>query len=329
MTAPETAPAARPSPAGSALAPEAGEITASASAFGTQLSLRAILESKRAMTGAALIVLLALFCFAGPLLYHTNQVTVNLGIENSPPGPGHPLGTDQYGIDVLGRLMAGGQSSLELGFAVGIATTLVGLLYGAVSGMAGGIVDALMMRIVDTVLAVPTFILLIIVASMFSLSLSLIILILAALSWPYTARLIRGQVLALRSREFVQAARTMGATDRWILARHMVPNTLGISVVTATFAIADSIYALSALSFLGIGPPPPFTDWGTMLTDGVDNLFNGYWWQVYPPLIVLVLVVVAFRQVGDALNDIVSGHRTNAIRRRRFRLLPLSAPRHE
>ena len=104
----------------------------------------------------------------------------------------------------------------------------------------------------------------------------------------------------------------MGATGRWVLVRHMVPNTLGVSVVTATFAIADSIYALSALSFLGIGPPPPFTDWGTMLTDGVNNLFNGYWWQVYPPLIVLVLVVVAFRQVGDALNDIVSGQRSDA-----------------
>jgi peptide/nickel transport system permease protein len=255
---------------------------------------------------------------------------VSLGIENSPPGPGHPLGTDQYGIDVLGRLMTGGQSSLELGFAVGIATTLVGLLYGAISGMAGGIVDALMMRIVDTVLAVPTFILLIIVASMFSLSLTIIIAILTVLSWPYTARLIRGQVLALRSREFVQAARTMGASDRWILTRHMIPNTLGVSVVTATFAIADSIYALSALSFLGIGPPPPFTDWGTMLTDGVNNLFNGYWWQVYSPLIVLVLIVVAFRQVGDALNDIVSGQWGDvARRRRRFRLLPLSAPRPE
>jgi peptide/nickel transport system permease protein len=205
---------------------------------------------------------------------------------------------------------------------------VIGLLYGAVSGMAGGIVDAFMMRIIDTVLAVPTFILLIIVASMFSLSLPVIIAILTALSWPYTARLIRGQVFALRSREFVQAARTMGATGRWILARHMVPNTLGVSVVTATFAIADSIYALSALSFLGIGPPPPFTDWGTMLTGGVNNLFNGYWWQVYSPLVVLVLVVVAFRQVGDALNDIVSGQRTVVPGRRRFRLLPLSAPRH-
>ena len=186
-----------------------------------------------------------------------------------------------------------------------------------------------MMRIVDTVLAVPTFILLIIVASMFSLSLSLIIVILTALSWPYTARLIRGQVLALRPREFVQAARTMGASGRWILGRHMVPNTMGISVVTATFSIADSIYALSALSFLGIGPPPPFADWGTMLSGGVNNLFNGYWWQVYSPLVVLVLVVVAFRQVGDALNDIVSGQRTGVRSRRRFRLLPLSAPRRE
>jgi peptide/nickel transport system permease protein len=325
--APETAPAAHPSPGGSPLAPEGGEVTASGT--GTQLSLQAFVHSRRAMTGTVIIVLLGLFCFVGPLLYHTNQVAVNLGIENSPPGPGHPLGTDPYGIDVLGRLMTGGQSSLELGFSVGIAATVIGLLYGAVSGMAGGIVDAFMMRIIDTVLAVPTFILLIIVASMFSLSLSVIILILTALSWPYTARLIRGQVLALRSREFVQAARTMGATGRWILARHMIPNTLGVSVVTATFAIADSIYALSALSFLGIGPPP-FTDWGTMLTGGVNNLFNGYWWQVYPPLIVLILVVVAFRQVGDALNDIVSGQQTDVVRRRRrFRLLPLSAPRPE
>ena len=327
MAAPETAATpTQPSPGGSPLAPEGGEVLASGT--GTGLSLRAFTTSKRAMTGTAIIVLIGLFCFAGPLLYHTNQTQVSLGIENSPPGPGYPLGTDQYGIDVLGRLMVGGQSSLELGFAVGIATTVIGLLYGAVSGMAGGVVDALMMRFVDTLLAVPTFILLIIVASMFSLSLSLIILILTALSWPYTARLIRGQVLALRPREFVQASRTMGATGRWILTRHMVPNTMGISVVTATFSIADSIYALSALSFLGIGPPPPFTDWGTMLSNGVDNLFNGYWWQVYPPLIVLVVVVVAFRQIGDALNDIVSGQRTGVVRRRRrFRLLPLSAPR--
>ena len=196
MAAPDIAPAEPlPSAAGSPLAPEGGEVLASSTS--TQLSLRAFLHSKRAMTGTAIIVLLGLFCFVGPLLYPTS-LTVNLGIANSPPGPGYPLGTDEYGIDVLGRLMVGGQSSLELGFAVGIATTVVGLLYGAISGTAGGAVDAFLMRIVDTLLAVPTFILLIIVSSMFSLSLPVIILILTVLSWPYTARLIRGQVFALR-----------------------------------------------------------------------------------------------------------------------------------
>ena len=110
-------------------------------------------------------------------------------------------------------------------------------------------------------------------------------------------------MLALRTREFVQAARTMGATGRWILIRHMIPNTLGVSVVTATFAIADSIFTLSALSFLGIGPPPPQADWGRMLSNGVNNLFNGYWWQVYPPAIILIITVVAFNLIGDTIRD--------------------------
>ena len=305
---------------------EGGEVRASS---GGRLSLDAFLHNRRTMSGVGIVVLLGLFCFLGPLFYHTNQVTVNLNIINDPPGTGHPLGTDQYGIDILGRLMVGGQSSLELGFAVGIVGTVLGCLYGAISGVLGGAGDAILMRIIDTLLAVPTFVLLIIVASMFRLSLAVIITILSLLSWPAVARLVRGQVLALRDREFSQAATAMGATRRWILIRHMVPNTLGICIVTATFGVADAIYALSALSFLGIGPPPPFTDWGTMLTNGVNNLFNGYWWQVYPPMIALVLVVLAFRQIGDALNDIIiSGGQTGAVFRRksrsRFKWVPMS-----
>jgi peptide/nickel transport system permease protein len=294
---------------------------------GGKLSLPEFAHDKRAMSGVALVALLALFCFAGPLFYHASQL-VNLSIANDPPGPGHPLGTDLYGIDVLGRLMGGGQSSLELGFSVGIASTVLGFLYGAISGTLGGVADALLMRIVDTLLAVPGFILLLIVASMFTLSLPVIILILSVLSWPSVARLVRSQVLALRTREFNQAARTMGATRWRILIHHMAPNTLGICIVTATLAVADSIYALSALSFLGIGPPPPFTDWGTMLTNGVNNLFNGYWWQVYPPLIALVLAVLAFRQTGDALNDVASGGQADLVfrrRRRRFGLVSMPA----
>ena len=313
MATPDAATQTLTGDAGAATA--AGEPTATSG--GGMLTFSAFLHNRRTMIGVGVVLLMGLlmglFCFLGPLLYHTNQVIVNLNIINEPPGPGHPLGTDVYGIDILGRLMVGGQSSLELGFAVGIAGTVLGSLYGAISGVLGGIGDGILMRIIDTLLAVPTFILLIIVASMFTLNLAVIILILSLLSWPGVARLVRAQVLALRTREFAQAAKGMGATRTSILFRHMIPNTLGICVVTATFGVADAIYALSALSFLGIGPPPPFTDWGTMLTNGVDNLFNGYWWQVYPPMIVLVLVVLAFRQIGDALNDILNGGQTGRI----------------
>jgi peptide/nickel transport system permease protein len=284
--------------------PEGGEIVSRTG--GRNLVLDDFLHNKRAMGGCLVVLLLVLFCFVGPLLYRTNQTSVNLNLANMPPGSGHPLGTDEYGIDILGRLMVGGQSSLELGFAVAIASTVIGALYGAISGMLGGIADAFLMRIVDTLLAVPTFILLLIVASMFTLNLTTIILLLTLLSWPYVCRLVRAQVLALRSREFVQASTVMGSTRMRILFRHMVPNTFNIFIVTATFAVADAIYALSALSFLGLGPPPPFADWGTMLTNGVNDLFDSYPWEVYPTLIVLVVTVLAFRQIGDALNDISS-----------------------
>jgi peptide/nickel transport system permease protein len=285
-------------------APDGGDLAARRGA--RNLVLHDFLHNKRAMGGCGVVLLLVLFCFVGPLLYRTNQTAVNLGLANQPPGPGNPLGTDEYGIDILGRLMVGGQSSLELGFSVAIASTVIGALYGAISGMIGGIVDAFLMRIVDTLLAVPTFILLLIVTSMFTLNLTAIIVILTVLSWPYVCRLVRAQVLSLRTREFVQASTAMGSTRMRILVRHMLPNTFNIFIVTTTFAVADSIYALSALSFLGLGPPPPFADWGTMLTTGVNDLFDSYPWEVYPALIILVVTILAFRQIGDALNDIAS-----------------------
>jgi peptide/nickel transport system permease protein len=286
------------------ITPAGGEVADGRSA--RNLLLDDVLRNRRAIGGCAVVLLLILFCFVGPLIYRTNQTTVNLGLSNLPPGPGHPLGTDEYGIDILGRLMVGGQSSLELGFSVAIISTMIGVLYGAVSGMFRGATDAVLMRVVDTLLAVPTFILLIILASMFSLNLAAIIILLTVLSWPYVARLVRGQVLELQSREFVQASRAMGSTRMRVLVRHMLPNTFNVFIVTATFAVADSIYALSALSFLGLGPPPPFADWGTMLTTGTNDLFDGYPWEVYPAFVVLVVTIVAFRYIGDALNDIVS-----------------------
>jgi peptide/nickel transport system permease protein len=268
-----------------------------------RLGLRRFASNPVAVAGVVLVVLVALFCFLGPLFYHTNQVTVRLNLATLPPGSGHPLGTDPSGYDVLGRLMLGGQSSLELGLAVSLATTIVGTLYGAIAGLAGGVVDGVMMRVVDTFLAIPSLVFLLILVNLFTPNLWIIILLLTMLSWLTSARLVRGEVLTLRTREYVQAARMMGAGGSRIMLRHLVPNAVGVILVNATFTIADAILTLSALSFLGLGLPPPHADWGTMLSNGLNYLFDGYWWLVYPPAIILIVTVVAFNMIGDAIRD--------------------------
>jgi peptide/nickel transport system permease protein len=266
-------------------------------------ALASFTRNRVAVTGLAVVVLIALFCFLGPVFYRTNQVTVNLNLATLPPGGGHPLGTDPSGYDVLGRLMLGGQSSLELGLAVSLATTIVGTLYGAIAGLAGGIVDAIMMRVIDTFLAIPSLVFLLILVNLFTPNLWIIILLITMLSWLNNARLVRGEVLTLRTREYVQAARMMGAGGWRIIVRHLVPNSVGVILVNATFTIADAILMLSALSFLGLGLPPPHADWGTMLSNGLNYLFDGYWWLVYPPAIILIITVVAFNLIGDAIRD--------------------------
>ncbi|MBV9796141.1 MAG: ABC transporter permease [Actinobacteria bacterium] len=268
-----------------------------------RLAFAAFTRSWQAQAGLAVVVILVLFCFLSPLFYRTNQVTVQLNLKDLPPGGSHPLGTDDTGYDVLGRLMVAGQSSLELGFAVAIATTVFGTAYGAIAGIAGGIVDAVMMRIVDTLLAIPWLVLLLILVNYLTPNLWTIILLLSILSWLGVARLVRGEVISLRTRDFVLAARTMGSTSARIVFRHLIPNALGVIVVSATFSIADAILALSTLSFLGLGLPPPHADWGTMLTNGLNDLFNGYWWLVYPPAVILIVTIIAFSLIGDALRD--------------------------
>jgi peptide/nickel transport system permease protein len=280
--------------------PEGGPIAERGSG---RLVLAAFARNWQARIGVAIVVLLVLFCFLGPVFYSTDQVTVNLNLKDLAPGAGHPLGTDDTGYDVLGRLMLGGQSSLELGFAVAIATTLVGTIYGAVAGLAGGIIDGLMMRVVDTLLAIPWLVLLLIMVNIFSPSLWTIIALLTFLSWLGVARLVRGEVISLRTRDFVLAAKTMGSTTGRTMFRHLVPNAIGVIIVNATFSVADAILALSTLSFLGLGLPPPHADWGTMLTNGLNDLFNGYWWLVYPPAIVLIITIIAFSLIGDAVRD--------------------------
>lgn len=281
-------------------APDGGPVAERGSG---RLILSAFARNWQGRAGLCIVALLVLFCFAGPLIYRTNQITVNLNIKDLPPGGSHPLGTDDTGYDVLGRLMTGGQSSLELGFAVAIATTILGTAYGAIAGIAGGIIDALMMRVVDTLLAIPWLVLLLIMVNIFSPNVWTIIALLSVLSWLGVARLVRGEVISLRTREFVLAAKTMGSGTGRIVARHLVPNAIGVIIVNATFSVADAILALSTLSFLGLGIPPPHADWGTMLTNGLNDLFNGSWWLVYPAALILIITIIGFSLIGDAVRD--------------------------
>jgi peptide/nickel transport system permease protein len=292
---------AAPEPHDATNPPDLAALTAAPSPLRRVVS--AFAENRVAVAGLGLVVLVALFCFAGPLIYQTNQVTVHLNLANLPPSGKYPLGTDGSGYDVLGRLMLGGQSSLELGFAVSIASTIIGTLWGAIAGLVGGIIDAVMMRVVDTFLALPSLVLLLILVSMFTPNLFMIIVVLSLLSWLGVARLVRGEVLTLRTREYVQAVKVMGGSKWRTVSRHLIPNAIGVIIVNATFTVADAILYLAALSFLGLGLPPPAADWGGMLSNGLNYLFDGYWWLVYPPAIILIITVVAFNLIGDAIRD--------------------------
>lgn len=282
-------------------APQAGEIAEVSRPWA--LIGRAFLTNKIALLGVILVVLVIGFCFIGPLVYHTNQVQPNIVQLNRAPSASHPLGTDYVGFDVLGRLMVGGQSSLEIGLAVAVIATSFGVVWGAISGYFGGALDSIMMRVVDIVLAIPALFIFIYLATVFRPTVVLLIVVVSALSWVGPARLIRGETLSLRVREYVQAVRVMGGSSTRMIFRHLVPNTISTIVVNATFQVADAVLILATLSFLGFGLPPPAATWGGMLTNGTNYLYDGYWWEIYPAGLIIVVTVVAFNFVGDGLRD--------------------------
>ena len=259
--------------------------------------------SPMAAAGMIIIAVLALFCFAGPLFYHPDLARVNLLNGNHPPGAGHVLGTDANGVDILGLLMTGGQLSLEVGIAAGLLAAIIGAAWGAVAGYVGGVVDAVMMRVVDAAIAIPTLVLLLLLSAIYTPSPAALIVVIAATSWLSTAHLVRGAALTLRSREFVQAVRGMGGGQVHTIARHIAPNAIGVILVSVTLQVADAILVLATLSYLGLGVQPPSSDWGDMIAGGIRYIYDGYWWEIYPAGIAIILAVVAFNLLGDGLRD--------------------------
>jgi peptide/nickel transport system permease protein len=266
--------------------------------------LRRFMRHRLAVAGLVVVALMVLVCFLGPLFYASDQSVTNLRAASLPPGsPGHPLGTDGVGHDVLGRMLVAGQTSLVIGIATGALATVIGTIYGAVAGFAGGRIDALMMRVVDAGIAIPALFLLLVAAAIVRPTVGSMILILGLVSWLVPARLVRAEALSLRTRDYVAVVRAAGGSPARIILRHIVPNAVGTITVNATFQVADAILLIAYVSFLGLGVPPPATDWGGMLSDGVSNIYSGAWWLIVPPGAAIVLVVCAFNLIGDGLRD--------------------------
>ena len=282
-------------------APEGGEIGPIQS--GWRLALREFVRNRLAVVGVAILLFFVVFCFLGPFFYHGDVLQVSLINSHDPPGAGHPLGTDENGFDVLGELMKGGQAALEIGFFAAFVAITIGALVGAVAGLAGGIVDSALMRVVDVFLSVPFLFVVLILAVRYGATVLSLSLVIGGFSWQVPARLVRGEVLTIRERDFVAAARTAGSGNWRLIGRHLLPNAFGVMIVNVTFQVADAILAVSYVGFLGFGLHYPNLDWGDMISDGVGYMQDGYWWLIYPVGVCIVLTVMSLNFIGDALRD--------------------------
>ncbi|WDL97951.1 ABC transporter permease [Alicyclobacillus sp. ALC3] len=255
--------------------------------------------------GLLMLVLLVLFSFVGPLIYRHSATNPHILDTAATPSLRFPLGTDSLGHNVFAQLMVGGQSSLEVGFAAAFVAVVFGTLYGMISGMLGGWADTIMMRIVDIFLSIPSIFILMFLNVAFKPDLVIMIFVIASTSWLGVSRLARGEVLSLKNQLYVEAAHALGAGTWRIMSRYFVPNFIGTILVTATLQVADAILIMAGLSFLGLGLPPPTPNWGGMLYDGMNYIFQNSWWLIYPPGLAILISQVSVNLVGDGMRDAI------------------------
>ncbi|HAD04073.1 MAG TPA: peptide ABC transporter permease [Desulfuromonas sp.] len=258
-------------------------------------------RNRMALAGGVIVATMCLLALLAPLWQH-DPGAIDIAGQLLAPAWEHPLGTDDLGRDVLARILHGARISLLVGFvAVGIAT-LLGIVIGAVAGFYGGWADATLMRFVDIMLCFPTFFLILAVIAFLDPSIWNIMIIIGLTGWMGVARLVRAEFLTLRERDFVVAARALGASDSRLIFRHLLPNALSPVLVSATLGVAGAILTESALSFLGIGVQPPTPSWGNMLIAGKQTLGTAWWLSVFPGLAILV-TVLGYNLLGEGIRD--------------------------
>lgn len=255
-----------------------------------------------AMAGALLILFLFIISLLAPYMAPYGPDDLDLYNVLMPPSAAHWFGTDDLGRDVLTRIIYGARISLKVGFvAVGIAVA-IGTVFGLVSGYYSGRLDNFLMRIVDIMLCFPTFFLILAVIAFLEQSIWYIMIIIGLTGWMGVARLVRAEVLSIRERDYIMAIRALGASDARIIFRHILPNAMSPVLVSATLGVAGAILTESALSFLGIGVPPPTPSWGNILTAGKEYIEFAWWLTLYPGLAITV-TVLAYYLVGEGIRD--------------------------
>jgi peptide/nickel transport system permease protein len=259
-------------------------------------------RNKMAVAGSVIVIALFATAILAPWIAPYEPTDINLKLILAPPSPAHPFGTDQLGRDVLSRMIWGSRISLMVGFvSTGIAV-LIGMVLGAVSGYYGKWIDTIIMRFVDIMLCFPTFFLILAVIAFLEPSIWNIMIIIGLTGWMGVTRLVRADFITLKERDFVQAARAIGAGDFRIIFIHILPNAMASLLVAATLGIAGAILTESALSFLGIGVQPPMASWGNILTDGKDNIDIAWWLSLFPGLAIF-LTVLSYNLLGEGIRD--------------------------
>lgn len=251
------------------------------------------------------LLLISVLFFAGifaPFLSPYDPVEISPERRLAPPDRAHPLGTDEVGRDILSRIIWGARISLQIGLTIVFMAAAVGLLVGLVSGYFGGILDQVLMRLTDMFISFPTLILAIAMTAALGPSLFNAVLAMIVVWWPIYARLIRGEVLAVKEKEYIKAIQALGARPGKILFRHVLPNAIDVVIVRASIDFGNAVMFCAALSFIGLGAQPPQPEWGAMVTTGRDYLRDA-WWLVTFPGLAIFLTVMAFNLFGDSLRD--------------------------
>jgi peptide/nickel transport system permease protein len=277
---------------------------------------RRLLRDPTARVGLLIVAVCVVLAVAGPALAPHDPLAVTTERLRRPGSAGHLLGTDGLGRDLLSRILFGARLSLGSATVAAVLVSLIGLVVGTLSGYAGGLVDKVLMRLVDVVLAVPGLVLALAVAGLFEPSLLAVMLALVTVWWAGYARIVRGIVLSLREQPYVESARSVGAGEWRIIVRHVLPGVVSSVVVLATLEIGQLLLVISGLSFLGLGSPPPTPEWGAMLNDGrVYFLSDPH--VVLVPGIAISLAVLGFNLLGDGIRDVLDPRLTQLPRRRR------------